>query len=84
MLCSLSELPRSLTELGYVSPLGGNTLDMSFESGIRVLDSGTNVAFTLTEKSLVTVYVETPEDIPVVVSIQETGGLRKSTVLSTD
>ena len=69
MLCSLPELPKSLTSLGYLSPLGGNTLDMSFKAGIRALDSGSNTAFTLTEKSLVTVYVETPEDIPVVISI---------------
>ena len=36
------------------------------------------------EPSLITVYVESPEDIPLALEIQETGGIRKAQALTTD
>jgi len=59
-------------------------MNVQFPAGVRALEHEANTTFKLTERSLVTVYVETPTDIPVVVSIQEAGGLRKTVALSTD
>ena len=48
------------------------------------LDSGTTVAFTIPEDSMVTIYVEASEDIPLGLSITETGGIKKTLALSSD
>ena len=73
-----------LSTPGYVHPLSGNQMQTIFDVHVLQLDSGSNTHFTLTEDSLVTVYIETPFDIPVALTISETGGLRKSVALSTD
>ena len=48
------------------------------------LDSGTSNTLTLEEDSLVIIYAETPEDVPVAIQLKETGGVRKAMALSTD
>ena len=48
------------------------------------LDSGSTISFTIAEDSLMTVYIEAAEDIPVVLEISETGGVRKAIGFSTD
>jgi len=75
---------QGLSTPGYVHPLSGLSMQTILDVGIMTLDSGSHTHFTLVEDSLVTVYVETPEDIPVALSISETGGMRKSVALSTD
>lgn len=52
--------------------------------GVMELDSGSHTSFTIEERSLVTVYIETDADTPVAISIEETGGMRKSVGLSDD
>lgn len=48
------------------------------------LDSGATLPLTIKETSLLTAYIEVPNHIEVVLSIKETGGLRKLSALSTD
>ena len=85
-LCQLPVMPeQGLSVPGYLHPLNGYTMHGTiFDVGVLALDSGVNTVFHLTEDSLVTAYVETPADIPVALTISETGGLRKSVALSTD
>jgi len=51
---------------------------------VLALDSGSHTAFTLQEDSLVTVYIETSEYVPVALEISETGGMRKAVAVSMD
>jgi hypothetical protein len=48
------------------------------------LDSGASLPLKLTEPALVNAYIEVPSDIEVVLTITETGSLRKIVALSTD
>lgn len=48
------------------------------------LDSGATLPLKIKETSLLTAYIEVPNHIEVVLSIKETGGLRKVSALSTD
>lgn len=48
------------------------------------LDSGASLPLKLTEAALVQAYIEVPSDLEVVLSITETGSLRKILALSTD
>ena len=84
-LCQLPQLPsQGLSKPGFMHPLSGGATQAILKPGIVELDSGSATSFTLVEDSLVTVYVEAPEDIPVALQIQETGGVRKALALSTD
>ena len=84
-LCQLPQHPiNGLSKPGYVHPLSGGHMQHVFKIGVLELDSGSNTSLTLHEDALVTVYVETAEDIPVALHIKETGGVRAATALSED
>ena len=71
-LCQLPQLPiQGFNRPGYLHPINGNIMQSMLKIGIQELDSGSSTHFTLTEDSLVTVYVEAAEDIPVALQIQE-------------
>ena len=84
-LCQLPMFPNmGLSKPGYIHPLSGQSTQSILRVGVQELDSGSSTSFTLVEDSLVTVYVEAAEDIPIAVQIQETGGVRKAVALSTN
>ena len=84
-LCQLPQFPSmGLSKPGFIHPLSGYSAQSILKVGVQELDSGSATTFTLVEDSLVTVYVEAAEDIPLALQIQETGGVRKVLALSTD
>lgn len=82
--CPLYRSPDSLLQVGYLHPLSGNTLQTHLALSMLELDSGSNLPFTITEDSMVIVYVETPDDVEVALSIQSTGGKSKIVAISSD
>ena len=54
-----------MTKPGYLHALSGNSINQILDVGIHLLDSGSSTAFTISEDSMITAYVETPIDIPV-------------------
>ena len=78
-LCPLPQTPdKGLKEIGYVHPLSGNGMSAITQVAMLGLDSGDNIPFNVPEDSLVMAYVEVPNDVNVVLSITNTGGMRKA------
>ena len=69
---------------GYLHALNGQQMQEILYIGVLELDSGSHTSMTIEGPSLVTVYVETDPDTPVALTIEETGGMRKSVGLSAD
>lgn len=85
MVCSVPETPKNgLTQAGYIHPLGGYQLQTVMQWSLLELDSGSTLPFTIPEDSLVTVYIEASEDVPLGLSISESGGIKKAVALSSD
>lgn len=84
-LCQLPQLPiNGISKPGYIHTLSGKQMQTSLTIGVLELDSGSHTALTLDEESLVTVYIETSEYIPVALEISETGGMRTAVAVSMD
>jgi hypothetical protein len=77
-------MPTTLNTVGNLHSLSGEIVDTYIPAAIRALDSGSRMNFKLDSPSFVTVYVETPEDVPVALSIESEGGIEKSIALSSD
>jgi anti-sigma28 factor (negative regulator of flagellin synthesis) len=77
-------MPTHLNTVGNLHPLSGESIDTYIPAAIRSLDSGSRMIFELKQKSFVTAYVETPEDVPVALSIESEGGIEKQVALSSD
>lgn len=83
-LCPTPSMPTHLNTVGNLHPLSGDIIDTYIPASIRSLDSGSRIIFKLDSAALVTAYVETPEDVPVALSIENEGGVEKSVALSSD
>jgi len=83
-LCPTPSMPTHLNTVGNLHPLSGDIIDTYIPASIRSLDSGSRIIFKLDSAALVTAYVETPEDVPVALSIENEGGIEKSVALSSD
>ena len=73
-----------MSKPGYLHALNGQQMQEILYIGMIALDSGSHTSLTITENSIVTVYIETDEATPVALYIEETGGMRKAIALSTD
>lgn len=84
-LCQLPPFPQNgMSKPGYLHALNGQSMQEILYIGVIELDSGSHTSLTITENSIATIYIETDPSTPVALYIEETGGLRKATALSTD
>ena len=70
-------MPSHLNGVGNLHPLSGEIIDTYIPAPIRALDSGSRMVLKLDQTSFVTAYIETPEDVPVALSIESEGGIEK-------
>ena len=75
---------NGISKPGYLHTLNGHSMQEILYIGVIELDSGSHTSLTITEESLVTVYIETDEETPVSLTIEETGGMRSVVGLSAD